>query len=239
MDSRRTNDLNEQPATRCGRTKLKIMHSLVLYIVVVSAHLSVNSISQAYVITIDAGIENECFHERVPIGTKLGLSFEVVEGGFFDIDVDIKDPNNMILHQDERASNGKFTIEATMDGAYQFCFNNRHSSFAPKVIIFDIDKSETPAKRGLPQDSTQSSDGKEDNEVKKLMDMTNQLMLSTISARHDVRYLAARDRVHRKLSEKTNKTIMYWSGLEFLLLMAVTVGQVLYVKRFFEIRRKV
>lgn len=211
---------------------------MIVALIVILAQLSIRSLSQAYVITVDAGIDNECFHERVPIGTKLGFSFEVVEGGFFDIDVEIKDPNNMLLHQEERSSSGKFTIEATMEGAYQFCFNNKRSSFAPKVIIFDIDKSDASTKKDLSQDSTPSADGKEDSEVNKLVTMINQLMMSTISARHDVRYLTARDRVHRRLSEKTNKTIMYWSGLEFLLLMTVTVGQVIYVKRFFEIRRK-
>lgn len=201
--------------------------------------------SQAYLITVDAGIENECFHEKAPIGTKLGFSFEVVEGGFYDIDVEIKDPTNVILHQDDRSSNGKITIETNMDGPYQFCFNNKKASFAPKVVIFDIDKAEPGQKvesviassgsASAAADGTKTND---DSETGKLTSMIDQLMLSTISARHDVRYLTARDRVHRKVNEKTNRTIVWWSGLEFILLLGVTVGQVLYLKRFFEIRRK-
>lgn len=42
----------------------------------------------SYYTAIDAHAE-ECFHERVVTGTKLGLMFEVVEGGFLDIDVKI------------------------------------------------------------------------------------------------------------------------------------------------------
>lgn len=193
--------------------------------------LSVVSRTHSYVITLDAGIENECFHERVPVGTKLGFSFEVIEGGFYDVDVVIKDPNNSILHQDDRASNGKFTIEANMDGPYQFCFNNKHVSYNPKVVIFDIDRSDV--KSSPKADGTQK-----DDDVTKVLEMTDNLMLATISSRHDVRFLLARDRVHRKVNEETNSRIVWWSFLEFILLLSVTVGQVWYLKRFFEIRRK-
>lgn len=51
--------------------------------------LIIFKLSSAYYVTIDAHAE-ECFFERVNTGTKLGLMFEVVEGGFLDIDVIIK-----------------------------------------------------------------------------------------------------------------------------------------------------
>lgn len=189
--------------------------------------------AQAYMINVDAGTENECFHERVPIGTKLGFSFEVIEGGFYDIDVEIKDPANVILHQDERASNGKFTIEAIMDGPYQFCFSNKKSSYTPKTVLFNIDQSDKSTR------TTPGSDGtKESEETVKLTRMVDSLMLATISSRQDVRYLAARDKVHRKVNESTNRTIVWWSGLECILLLSVTLAQVWYLRRFFEVRRK-
>lgn len=47
------------------------------------------NISQAYFITVDAHAE-ECFYEKTTAGTKLGLTFEVAEGGFLDIDVEVK-----------------------------------------------------------------------------------------------------------------------------------------------------
>ena len=43
----------------------------------------------AYFLVIDAHAE-DCFFDRVSSGTKLGLTFEVVDGGFLDIDVMIK-----------------------------------------------------------------------------------------------------------------------------------------------------
>lgn len=45
--------------------------------------------SAAYFIHIDAN-EEQCFFDRVTAGTKMGLIFEVAEGGFLDIDVKVK-----------------------------------------------------------------------------------------------------------------------------------------------------
>lgn len=42
----------------------------------------------SYFVTVDAHAE-ECFFDKVSSGTKLGLTFEVVEGGFLDIDVKV------------------------------------------------------------------------------------------------------------------------------------------------------
>ncbi len=41
-----------------------------------------------YFISIDAN-EEQCFFDRVTSGTKMGLMFEVAEGGFLDIDVKV------------------------------------------------------------------------------------------------------------------------------------------------------
>lgn len=35
--------------------------------------------------------EEECFFERAQQGSKLGLMFEVIEGGFLDIDVKVRE----------------------------------------------------------------------------------------------------------------------------------------------------
>ena len=41
-----------------------------------------------YFVNVDAHAE-ECFFDRVSSGMKMGLTFEVVEGGFLDIDVKV------------------------------------------------------------------------------------------------------------------------------------------------------
>eukprot|EP00061_Rhincodon_typus_P014362 g41331.t1 len=46
--------------------------------------------ASAYFVSIDAHAE-ECFFEKVTSGTKMGLIFEVAEGGFLDIDVEVSE----------------------------------------------------------------------------------------------------------------------------------------------------
>lgn len=48
---------------------------------------SISNVS-AYFISIDAN-EEMCFFERITSATKMGLMFEVAEGGFLDIDVKV------------------------------------------------------------------------------------------------------------------------------------------------------
>ena len=81
---------------------------------------------------IDAHSE-ECFFDRVHAGTKMGLTFEVAEGGFLDIDVTITGPDHKVIHREERVSNGKYTFAAHMDGDYNYCFSNQMSTMTHKV----------------------------------------------------------------------------------------------------------
>lgn len=45
--------------------------------------------AHGYFVNVDAHA-TECFFDRVNPGMKMGLTFEVVEGGFLDIDVKVR-----------------------------------------------------------------------------------------------------------------------------------------------------
>ena len=47
---------------------------------------------------VDAHAE-ECFFDKVKTGTKMGLMFEVAEGGFLDIDVRIEGKWKVFMYQ--------------------------------------------------------------------------------------------------------------------------------------------
>merc|ERR1712226_102889 len=189
--------------------------------------------TNAYFITVDAHSE-ECFFDKVKMGTKMGLIFEVAEGGFLDIDVKIEGPDGKVVHSGERESNGKYTFAAHMDGIYKYCFSNQMSTMTPKIVMFNMDIGEAPSEVGA---GAVGDDGEPSHH--KLEDMIKELGTALTGVKHEQEYMSVRDRIHRAINENTNSRVVMWSFFEALVLVAMTLGQVYYLKRFFEVRRVV
>jgi len=186
----------------------------------------------AYFVTVDAHAE-ECFFDKVKAGTKMGLIFEVADGGFLDIDVKIVGPDGKTIHQGERESNGKYTFAAHMDGTYQYCFGNQMSTMTPKIVMFNMDIGETPTEGG------EGGEGGEEGSQNKLEGMIKELASALTGVKHEQDYMQVRDRIHRNINESTNSRVVMWSFFEALVLVSMTIGQIYYLKRFFEVRRVV
>ncbi|XP_017492223.1 PREDICTED: transmembrane emp24 domain-containing protein 2-like [Rhagoletis zephyria] len=187
--------------------------------------------SEAYFLVIDAHAE-ECFFDRVQAGAKLGLTFEVAEGGFLDIDVTITGPDQKVIHREERVSNGKYTFAAHMDGDYTYCFSNQMSTMTHKVIMFSMDIHEKEvAATGATSDHNVEHD--------KLEQQIGELTASLTAVKHEQEYMAVRERVHRSINDSTNSRVVMWAAFEALMLTAMSLGQIFYLRRFFEVRRVV
>ncbi|KAK2719781.1 hypothetical protein QYM36_005304 [Artemia franciscana] len=180
----------------------------------------------SYIVTIDAHGE-ECFFEKMQAGTKMGLTFEVTEGGFLDIDVKIYSPDGNLAYEVDRESNGKITFAADKEGIYRYCFSNKMSTMTPKIIIFSVYVDERPA-------YAKEEDKEGEN---KLETMIKELGSSWTSVKKEQDYLEIRQRVRHAINKGTNHRVVLWATFEFIVLIAVTVGQVYYLKKFFEVRR--
>ena len=105
-----------------------------------------------------------------------------------------------------------------------------------------------------PSDAT--NDGEEEPSHNKLEDMIKELSTALTGVKHEQEYmqvtshltaglpssdltLQVRDRIHRAINENTNSRVVMWSFFEALVLVAMTLGQIYYLKRFFEVRRVV
>lgn len=79
----------------------------------------------------------------------------------------------------------------------------------------------------------------EDGERIKLATMLQNLRSALTSVKHEQEYMNVRDKNHRTINESTNKRVVMWSFFESFVLLSMTIGQVYYLKRFFEVRRVV
>lgn len=79
----------------------------------------------------------------------------------------------------------------------------------------------------------------EDKEHKKLETMLRNLGSALTSVKHEQEYMNVRDKNHRAINESTNKRVVMWSFFESFVLLSMTIGQVYYLKRYFEVRRVV
>ena len=59
-------------------------------------------------------------------------------GGSFDIDYEVKDPQQKVILDGEKERQGDFVFTAQHAGEYSFCFSNDMSTFAEKIVDFEI-----------------------------------------------------------------------------------------------------
>ena len=56
------------------------------------------------------------------------------------------------IHSEQRQSSGRYTIEANQDGAHTYCFGNKMSSVATKIVMFNVEFSDVKKESDLEQD---------------------------------------------------------------------------------------
>jgi len=63
---------------------------------------------------------------------------QVQSGGSFDVDYSVTGPNEKAILDGIKERQGDFVFTAQVPGEYRFCFNNEMSTFAEKLVDFEI-----------------------------------------------------------------------------------------------------
>ena len=111
------------------------------------------------------------------------------------------------------------------------------STMTPKAVMFSMDVGDAP-KHETEHDAQAAAGGKTDDH-NKLEEQIKELAAALTSVKHEQEYMSVRDRIHRSINDSTNSRVVLWAFFEALVLVAMTLGQVFYLKRFFEVRRVV
>ncbi|XP_016984759.1 transmembrane emp24 domain-containing protein 2 [Drosophila rhopaloa] len=185
------------------------------------------------IITVDAH-ETMCFFDHASVGDKVTISFEVMEGGFKDVGVDISGPGDDPLLHSEQDTKGSFTFSAMKDGQYNMCFDNRISTLTPKVLMFQFH-----VVRTLEYYSDPSKRRDDVVEQARVQAMINALSAKLGSVKMEQEYMHFRYRGHLDVSDMVHFRVTAWSVFGPMMLLIMAILEVYYLKHFFEVKRVV
>lgn len=113
----------------------------------------VRNINLSISFTAPALVEiTKCFILKIAIFLFKGLIFEVLDGGFNDIELKIMDQANQVIHEALEKS-GRYTFgSGDAETTYTYCFMNHKGSQVPKVVMFTMDVHEAGRAPGAPNE---------------------------------------------------------------------------------------
>eukprot|EP01132_Coremiostelium_polycephalum_P002689 gene2689-3335_t len=183
---------------------------------------------ESFSFKVGAKIE-ECIYEEIGVDVSFTAMFQVTQGGFNDIDFTIISPDKRIVYSGVRETEGAKTLRSSYAGVYSFCFSNKMSSLTDKTVSFMLVVGDNSPMR----DVAKKGD---------LTPLTRSIMLlsdGVNAIKNEQTYFRMREAAHRNTAESTNSRILWWSVFEAFLLVAMSIWQIYYLRRFFEIKRAV
>ncbi|RPB26954.1 endosomal cargo receptor [Terfezia boudieri ATCC MYA-4762] len=180
-----------------------------------------------------AANERTCFYAQVDKkALKVAFYFAVQSGGSFDIDYVVHGPTQKVILDGSKERQGDFVFTANEIGEYKFCFSNDMSTFAEKMVDFEIaveneERAEIPTKEAAP---AEHMSGLEES----LFKISGQL--STIS--RNQKYFRTRENRNFSTVRSTESRILKFSLVEVFIMVTMAALQVFVVKFFFQGARK-
>ncbi|KAH3661667.1 hypothetical protein OGAPHI_006517 [Ogataea philodendri] len=161
----------------------------------------------------------------------IGYYFAVQAGGSFDVDYTIKAPGGRILANEQKQRQGDYIFTADLIGEYEFCFSNEMSTFAEKVVDFEI-KDNDEFKASLPNAPAENTavEGMQASALRieeKLGQLSNTLQ-----------YYKTRNNRNQSTVKSTESRIFWFSVFDVVLMCSMAAFQVLVVKFFFQGSRR-
>ncbi|KAI5263807.1 thymine dioxygenase [Aureobasidium subglaciale] len=181
----------------------------------------------------------ECFYSHIEQkGAKVAFYFAVQSGGSFDVDYAVHGPSSepgreKTILDGTKERQGDFVFTANEAGEYRFCFDNSISTFADKMIDFEISIENEPRAASIPskQGANVEQTSALENSVLKLSGQ-----LSTITRQQ--KYFRTRENRNFSTVRSTEQRIFNFSIIESLMMVGMAGLQVFIVRMFFQTGRK-
>ena len=181
--------------------------------------------------------EKQCFYAfNTNTNNNIGYYFAVQAGGSFDINYTIKAPNQLIIVQEEKQRQGDYLFNADQIGEYEFCFDNEMSTFAEKVIDFEIKTSEEEEEKNVKANLPNTP--KENKAVENMQLSVEKIERKLTFLENSLNYYKTRNNRNQSTVKSTESRIFWFSLFDLILMVAMAAFQVSVVKFFFQGSRK-
>ncbi|KAI9026509.1 emp24/gp25L/p24 family protein [Phycomyces nitens] len=211
-------------------------HSIfILLLSVIIALVTLPELTNATALSYNvAAHETACFYAWSDAPSKkLGFYFAVQSGGNFDIDFDVKDPRGKVVLDGERKRQGDYVFTAQDAGEYAFCFSNSMSTFADKLVDFEITiESEI-------RDNIAKSDNSNPTPpvVSTMEDILDRIAKSLTDISRTQKYFRTRENRNSSTVMSTENRIYWCAIFESLAIIGMSGIQVVIVRHFFKAKK--
>ncbi|MCJ1310704.1 Transmembrane emp24 domain-containing protein 3 [Agyrium rufum] len=177
--------------------------------------------------------EKACFFTWVDQkNAKVAFYFAVQSGGSFDVDYTVVGPNDKLILQNHKERQGDFVFTAQETGEYRVCFDNEMSTFAEKMVDFELaveneSRIQLPSRKGTSPEQTSILE-------EAIFKVSSHL--STIN--RNQKYFRTRENRNFSTVRSTERRIFNFSIMESALMVCMAGLQVFIVRFFFQGARK-
>lgn len=168
--------------------------------------------------------------------TQILYYFAVQSGGSFDVDYKIKSPRGEIIVLEDKQRQGDFLFTADVVGEYEFCFSNGMSTYAEKVVDFEIkfEDDDQSFRANMPSQPNQQPIA----HVESMQDTVKKIDEQLDGLLRTLQYYKTRNNRNQATVKSTESRIYYFSIFEVLLMVGMAGLQIVIVQLFFKGSRK-
>jgi len=209
------------------------MWALVLLFIIICER------SQAYTITL-YDREMQCFDVYAPTGSTCTGKFDVLSEDSA-VEVSVVGPNKQVLYEkvydgriEEKSeeSGEAFQFDAATPGDYKMCLtngvkNDTNSGYIPSTIAFNFHV-------GLDK----QKNGEHSSHYNSLLVELDTLQQGLDFIKDHESFMNQREDLHKESLDAINGEVLWWTILESVILVCLSLWQVTYINSIFETRRK-
>uniref|UniRef100_A0A7S2DBK6 GOLD domain-containing protein n=1 Tax=Octactis speculum TaxID=3111310 RepID=A0A7S2DBK6_9STRA len=176
---------------------------------------------------------SECFILQMEKSAACSGNFEIIEeeNQLIGITIIGPKPSSTVYFETIGQAEGNFQFEAASTGDQTLCFSNQGDKDAPIGFAFREDAAD------LISDGD-SAVATEENIVS-MIEVGKDLSQGLDMLLDHQQYMRMREEHHRSAVQGTNSKVLWWTLVEAAILVSMSIWQILYIRKFFEVKRYV